>query len=265
MQRNRDSAGIVLVSCRRTAKDAEIGIANVHSADDPYVASARAAGLLPLLLPVTEDEAAIEESLSIASGVLLTGGEDIHPDLFGEEVHPRCGEIDLVRDRFDLALVRAALRRRLPLLAICRGVQALNVAAGGTLFQDIEAQIPGAIGHRARMKTFAPSHSIAIEPGSLLREIAGAPTIAVNSSHHQSVKDVGAGLRATARSRDGVIEALEGTADTASFVLGVQFHPERHPEDAFCAGIFRRFAAAVAAASSAARRAGAAENPVAAK
>lgn len=259
MNRNR---GVVLVSCRRTAKDAEIGIANVHSADDPYVASARAASLLPLLLPVTEDESEIADALALASGVILTGGEDIHPDFFGEEVHPRCGDIDVVRDRFDIALVRAALRARLPLLAICRGVQALNVATGGTLFQDIEAQIPGAIGHRARMKTLAPSHSIALEPGSLLREVAGAAAIAVNSSHHQSVKDVGAGLRVTARSRDGVVEALEGTADIPSFVLGVQFHPERHPEDAFSTGLFRRFAAEVAKA---ARHAGAAESAVRAK
>src|SRR6185436_8561959 len=105
-----------------------IGHANVHSADDAYVAALRAAGLLPLLLPVTEDDSLIADAIALAAGVVLTGGEDIHPDYFGEEVHPRCGEIDPVRDKFDVAFVRTAVRESVPLFAICRGVQVLNVA-----------------------------------------------------------------------------------------------------------------------------------------
>jgi len=240
---------LVLVSCRRTSKDAEIGISTVHSADDAYVECLRRAGALPLLAPVAEDESEARAALARAAGLVLTGGEDVHPAVYGEEVHPRCGEIDTVRDRFDIALVRESIRAGIPLLAICRGVQVLNVALGGTLFQDIEAELPGAIGHRPRMRTLAPSHAIAIEAKSLLREIAGCDTLSVNSSHHQAVKDVAPALRITARSRDGVVEALESAAPGAgpAFVLGLQFHPERHPTDAFTSALFRKFVAAATA------------------
>jgi len=184
------------------------------------------AGGLPLLLPVTGDEEALRSCLDAIDGLLLTGGVDIAPARYGRPPHPT-EEVDLDRDAAELPLIEEAIRRDMPILGICRGVQALNVALGGTLYQDLPTELPSRIRHqqtKAGIARDAFSHSVTIEPRSRLRAIAGADSIQTNSMHHQALRDVAEALRVTARAEDGVIEAAE--APDARFVVAVQFHPE---------------------------------------
>ena len=173
----------------------------------------------------------LEEAMAGIDGLLLTGGDDVTPTLYGEPVYPSTVEAEAGRDEFEIGLITAARARELPIFAICRGVQVLNVACGGTLVQDIPSQLPGALGHSLpcppnQAYTFA--HEIWIEKDSLLatlmRERLTDDTCEVNSRHHQAVKDVAGGFRVSATAPDGVIEAIEDPA--ARFCLGVQWHPE---------------------------------------
>ncbi len=157
-------------------------------------------------------------------GILLSGGADIDPRHFGEDPHPKMGPIDPERDEFELALVRAALQAGTPLLAICRGIQVLNVAAGGTLYQDIPSQLAGAIKHRQDAPAYHATHRIAVERHTKLAGMVGTGDVFVNSFHHQAVRDVAPGLVVSARASDGVVEGVESGRDT--FVVGVQWHPE---------------------------------------
>ncbi len=168
--------------------------------------------------------------LQACDGLLLTGGADVDPRAYGDaERHPTVGEVDEARDRYELALARAALERDVPLLAICRGVQLLNVAAGGTLIQDLPSARPSAIAHKPGGSHTAMAHVVSIVPGSrlaaLLRgRISCDGQVAVNSRHHQAVEDPAPGFVVTATSADGVIEGLERPG--ARFCVGVQWHPE---------------------------------------
>jgi putative glutamine amidotransferase len=190
---------------------------------DDYVRSVEAAGGLPLVLaPGRPDDAG--ELLSRVSGLMLTGGGDIDPQAYGETPHPSVERVIPERDAFELALVRQALASGLPLLAICRGQQVLNVATGGTLVQDIPSQLPGANDHDPDSERWAMAHAVNILPGTRLRAILGADTVAVNSFHHQAVKDPGRGVVVSARAEDGVIEGIEVPGQ--SFAVGVQWHPE---------------------------------------
>ena len=173
-----------------------------------------------------------EEVAGMAGGILLTGGNDVAPSLYGDAAHPAFVSAEPGRDEYELALVRLALERDLPVLAICRGIQVLNVARGGTLVQDIPTEMPGSLKHRLAVPEHPAvelAHEIWIETGSLLDRLTaetrdGADSCAVNSRHHQSVKTVGAGLVTTATAPDGIIEAIE--EPTRRFCLGVQWHPE---------------------------------------
>ena len=193
-----------------------------------YARVVYAAGGAPLVVvPPMECGNVVEvagEMCAHAHGLLLTGGPDVSPDLFGEKPHPRIGVIDPVRDEFELALTRAAIEADLPTLAICRGMQMLNVAAGGGLIQDIESCVPGAHAHRLSAPRWHPTHSVSVVPMSVLDKVFGCGTIMVNSFHHQAVYPVAPGFEATARSSDGVIEAIEKS--TSRFTVGVQWHPE---------------------------------------
>jgi putative glutamine amidotransferase len=172
-----------------------------------------------------------QQALAGIDGLMLTGGDDVTPARYGEPAHPATVEAETGRDEFEIALITAARARELPIFAICRGVQVLNVACGGTLIQDIPSQLPGALGHSLpcppnQAYTFA--HEVWIEKDSLLaalmRERLTDDTCEVNSRHHQAVKDVAKGFRVSATAPDGVIEAIEDPA--ALFCLGVQWHPE---------------------------------------
>ena len=180
----------------------------------------------------------LEASTSIATvlngvdGLLLSGGDDVAPSHYGEAKHPAVVEVEPQRDDFEIALVQEARRRNLPIFAICRGIQVLNVACGGSLVQDIPSQLPGALQHKLAVpphQPFALAHEVWFEKdsllGSLLKDrLNEADTCEVNSRHHQAVKQVAEGFRVTATAPDGIIEAIEDPA--ARFCLGVQWHPE---------------------------------------
>ena len=202
-----------------------IGITRCSKLPD-YVASVEQAGGTPRVLEVSESPRRLVSELD---GLLLTGGGDIDPVLYGEERHPTVSDAEPGRDEFEIDLARRAAAADLPVLAICRGCQVLNVAAGGTLVQDIPSAIDSELPHRLERPPDAVAHDVTVAPGSHLREALGAAvseasTVRVNSRHHQSVGRVGTGLVASATAPDGVIEAIE--APGTGFCLGVQWHPE---------------------------------------
>ena len=158
-------------------------------------------------------------------GIVLTGGGDVHPRHYGQRPHPKLGQVDEARDRFELRLSQAALTRGIPLLGVCRGAQVLGVALGGDLTQDIDSQVEDAEKHPAGDRGMASHHWVEIAPDSRLSTVMGARRVRVNSSHHQANARLGPGVRKAAWSQDGVIEAIEWGGE--NFVLGVQWHPER--------------------------------------
>jgi putative glutamine amidotransferase len=184
-----------------------------------------------------------DEILSNIDGLVLSGGSDVDPRIFGETRHPSVNEAEIFRDRdvFEIALSRAAVERDVPVLAICRGMQVLNVALGGTLVQDIPTQIPGHVDHDSGGERHGHAHDVTVERDSQLFEILGRRAVLpVNSFHHQAVAALGAGLTVSARADDGVIEAVERR--DRRFVVGVQWHPEGfvgHGDD--FATLFRAF------------------------
>ena len=193
-------------------------------------------GGIPLLIPPLEDAADVEEALTTFDGLLLTGGEDLDPSLYGAPLHPATEEAPRRRQRFDIRLARAALGRRIPVLAICMGMQLVNVAAGGTLLQDIESESPGCLKHR-QLEKVGEVHEVSISADSHLARIVGEEPLGVNSTHHQAIDAPAPGFRVCARAPDGVIEAIEQPA--APLVLGVQWHPERMLQHARHRSLFR--------------------------
>jgi putative glutamine amidotransferase len=193
-----------------------------------YVAAAEA-GAVPVMIPLFDgDEATLRAIYDRLDGLLLAGGVDMDPSSFGEAPHPRLGMTDSARDAVELTLVRWAIADAKPVLGLCRGHQVLNVALGGTLWQDIETQVPDAIKHDYFPTAGFPrdhlAHTVDIRPGSRLHVAFQAPTVSVNSMHHQAVKVLAPALVASAHSPDGLIEAVE--SGTGQFLLGVQWHPE---------------------------------------
>ena len=174
----------------------------------------------------------IDEALRDIDGLLLTGGDDVAPSRYGEAPHPSIIEAEAGRDEFEIGLVRAARERHLPIFAICRGIQVLNVAFGGTLVQDIPSQVPGALTHTLKVPPNEPytlAHEVWLEKGSLLSNLMGerlsdGDACEVNSRHHQAVKTIASGFKVSATAPDGVVEAIEDPGQ--EFCLGVQWHPE---------------------------------------
>ncbi len=194
-----------------------------------YCDAILAAGGLPVLLPHEPEQA--EAYLALIGGLVVTGGAfDVDPALFGAATRHRSVTTKDRRTAFELKITRAALAADLPLLGICGGQQLLNVALGGTLLQHIPDEVPGALAHEQPNPRTEPGHSVRIEPGTLLHRIAGAEELAVNSAHHQAVKDPGEGVVVDARAPDGVIEGIEDPR--RRFCLGVQWHPEYGLSDA---------------------------------
>ena len=178
--------------------------------------------------PLAPSLGSVDEALDGLDALVLTGGGDVDPQHYGEPPHPTFSPAEPGRDAFELALTRAALDRGMPLLAICRGVQVLNVAAGGSLVQDIESQVPGAQVHRVETTPSAIAHEVWVATGSMLARLLAdrleGDALLVNSRHHQAVKQLAPGFVATATAPDGVIEAIE--RPDLPFCVGVQWHPE---------------------------------------
>ncbi len=212
-----------------------------------YTRALDLAGGAPVSIPLNLAEETLRAIFERLDALLLQGGVDIHPREYGESVEPFCGEIDAARDATELRLARWALAESMPILGICRGIQTLNVAAGGTLYQDIAAQLNSPIRHpHIKGDPYDRlAHSIEIDAHSRLARMLGTTRIEVNSLHHQALKTIAPGLRVTARAPDGVVEAVE--AEDARFVVGVQFHPEWMLDgEARMLNIFRAFVAASA-------------------
>jgi putative glutamine amidotransferase len=217
----------------RTEQAARLPGSPLFAVAQVYVRAVALGGGAPLIIPPHLEEAGLRAIFERLDGLLLSGGGDIKPALFGEEDGGLLWQVDEQRDRAELALARWALTERLPLLAICRGIQILNVAAGGTLVQDIPTQVPGTLSHSAVLRPLSQiAHTVEIVAGSRLAGLVGAGEVEVNSAHHQAVKSVGTGLVVTAHAPDGIIEGLE--APDHPFCVGVQWHPEvmaeNHPE-----------------------------------
>lgn len=202
-----------------------------------YVQALTNVGLVPLIVPPLLDASQAAAALDSVRGLVLTGGEDVEPGRFGAAPHAKLGRTDARRDAVEVALIETARARRLPILAICRGIQILNVALGGTLYQDLGSERPGSIDHQDE----ETRHTIAVEPGTLLARTLGGPSAPVISRHHQAVRDLAPGLRVSALAPDGVIECVEPANGGGAWMLGVQWHPEDDVEEA----LFRGFAGAV--------------------
>lgn len=190
-----------------------------------YIRAVEELGGIPLILPLVAGPAARRRLLDGVDGLLITGsGPDLPPRLYGERQRYKFPLVSERRADFELELVRQARKRDLPLLGICGGMQTVNVACGGNLFQDIPAQIPSAMDHRQKTKAVHFSHAVVVAPQSLLKKIVAKGKLMVNSSHHQSVKTVAPTLIASAIAPDGIIEAIESPSHR--FLLAIQWHPE---------------------------------------
>jgi len=188
-----------------------------------YLEAVEAAGGLPLLLPVLAGPG-LGELLSRADGLLLTGGGDLDPALYGQAPHPRLGLVSPERDRTELELLAWAVEHQLPTLGICRGAQVMVVGTGGSLVQDIPSQVPHALAHRGEQEPGRVPHPVSLQPGSLVAAALEATRVVVNSTHHQCSDKLGPGLVPTAWADDGLVEAVELSGHP--FLLGVQWHPE---------------------------------------
>lgn len=191
-----------------------------------YVEGIRKAGGIPVYLPYTDDAEEIETLLDRVDGVLLTGGKDMDPVHFKEERHPTCERILPDRSSSELLLTRSAVKRKTPILGICLGLQTLNVAMGGSLYQDIPTMQPSDVRHRqTEQERHSVAHPVDVVAGSLLQKVfGGASRLNVNSIHHQAAKAIGDGLVVSARAEDGIVEGLEHPG--LPFCLSVQWHPE---------------------------------------
>lgn len=213
-----------------------------------YVRELEKRGALPVLIPLNMSEATLQGTFERLDGLFLPGGEDIDPSNYGEERHDQLGPVDKERDRTELALTRWAIEVGMPVLGICRGVQVINVACGGALYQDLHSQAPELDKHDfypPKFERFRISHDIAIEADSRLAQALGH-IHEINSMHHQGIKRLGYGLRVVATAPDGLPEAVECPA--LPFVLGVQWHPEELAKtDTHSADLFSRFVWAASA------------------
>jgi putative glutamine amidotransferase len=206
-----------------------------------YAEAVEQAGGVPVVLaPVAPD--VIEALLARLDGLCISGGPDLHPSFYGAEPHPELGPTFPDIDRFELAILRRAQARAMPILAICRGMQLLNVSRGGTLCQHLPDRVDGSVAHRQAQPGRLATHRVRIERSSRLRGLFGGAELDVNSFHHQAVERLGTGLHAVAWSPDGIVEAVE--TDARHFTIGVQWHAESLTHDTPHAALFAALVAA---------------------
>lgn len=211
---------IIAILCSKQETETGSAVSKINLA---YVRAVEKNGGLPLLIPYGSPEETVTRLLEMARGLLLPGGVDVDPARYAEEPIPELGSVDPGQDSMDFMALRLAEERELPVLGICRGIQSMNVYGGGSLWQDISTQIEYTQEHARRDEKNRTVHLVTVEEDSVLRKWIGEATLAVNSSHHQSVKTVAEGFTVSARSEDGVIEAIEGKNGRW---IGVQWHPE---------------------------------------
>ena len=216
-----------------------------------YVNAIKAAGGIPVVLPLDADQQDLRQLVRTLDGFLFTGGPDPHPFLFGEETHACCGNVSVKRDSLELALLPLVMKVQKPVLGICRGIQIINVGLGGTIYQDIPSQFqPNTdradsssflpIAHRQPFHYTVPSHTVALVPDTRMAHICQRPIIQVNSMHHQAVKDLAPGCIIAGTAPGGLIEAME--MPSYPFLIGVQWHPEYlWEQDPAAANLFRQF------------------------
>ena len=223
-----------------------IGISGSHNVQDRqlflrenYMQSVLDAGGLPVLLPQTGDETVADALLDKLDGLLLAGGGDVDPARYGEDRLPACGESDAQRDEFELLITRLALKQRMPIFGICRGIQLLAVAMGGTLWQDVKTQLGVKAEHHEQKPPYnSPEHSVCFVRDGLFTHILGAQEVMTNSMHHQAVKCAGENLVVEGHSDDGVVEAVRSVHSDA--VFAVQYHPEYMADgDVYAARLFK--------------------------
>ena len=230
---------VIGLTCSTSSEGDSKGVRR-YSCPEPYVRRVEEAGGIPILLPIA-DPSRVPELLALVDGVILIGGDDVDPSLYGEKPHRKLGPVDRLRDEFEIEVVRYAAAEALPALGICRGCQVMNVAMGGTLIQDIPSEVTGSLLHSGR---YDSAHDAIVTPGTRLHRALGKSNVAVNSHHHQSVGVPAEGFDVTARTSDGVIEAAELPGHV--FFLGVQWHPERMPKSDSTRRLFRAFLEAAA-------------------
>jgi putative glutamine amidotransferase len=232
--------GLPTLAIPRGEKPPRFGI------NQSYVTALVRAGCAPVLIPLLEEENVLRDIFERLDGIVFPGGADVAPGEYGEEALPDINVVESARDRTELRLARWAYEAGLPTLGICRGQQLLNVALGGSLYQDLLTQGATGLDHsdgdgRARS---ALVHRVALEPGSKLAQLIDETAVEVNSLHHQAIKSVAPGLLVTGRSEDGVIEAVE--ADGSKFLIAVQWHPEELTALPWVSRLFKGFAQAAA-------------------
>lgn len=202
--------------------DIFMGYQRAYTNDD-YIQAVSRAGGVPVVLPIVDSKEEILAQVELLDGLIMMGGHDIDPDLYAEEPTAKLGFIYPRRDRFDLELINVARNKKMPMLGICRGHQMINVAFGGTLYQDLSEIKECKLSHVQKSFCFEPVHKINVAEGTKLFNLVGAQ-MRVNSFHHLAVKDLAKDFVVSAMSNDNVIEAIEYTKD--QYVMGVQFHPE---------------------------------------
>ena len=204
-----------------------------------YFESILRAGGFPVLIPNVKNNSTIKSFIESSDGLLLTGGVDLHPRYFGQKPHGKLSRTTEARDYLELIACELALKKDMPLLAICRGHQVLNVALGGTLHQDLSCIADETLSHADSAQTAANFHSVKIDTSSLLYKVVKSKIIKVSSSHHQVIEKLGDGLKAVAFAPDGLIEAIEH--GNRNFVIGVQWHPEVTPKFSHSKKLFESF------------------------
>lgn len=205
-----------------------------------YLYAIERAGGVPMMLPVVEDAATVRQQIAIVDGVVLSGGFDVNPAHYGEEPTALLEEIHPERDAYELMAIKISQDLGKPLLGICRGLQILNVAFGGTLYQDISHAPGERVKHRQKAQRFEPTHSVDVMEGTLLRKIVNTSSLATNSFHHQAIKQLAPGFVVNAQAKDGVIEGIELPGN--KFVLAVQWHPEMMAStDPYAKALFSEF------------------------
>jgi putative glutamine amidotransferase len=207
--------------------------------NEDYVDSVVQNGGVPFIIPYTDDEEVIRTQMKQVQGLILSGGHDVDPHLYGEELDPKIGEIWPARDHFDMLLLKFAEEMNKPILGVCRGAQIVNVAHGGSLYQDITDRSEKTFKHEQGHTPDLPTHRVHVKEGSFLARTLGKTDFLTNSFHHQLIKKVAPDLNTVARTEDGVIEGLE---NESSNILAVQWHPEmlhRNPDVKFMNNLFK--------------------------